>query len=323
MAMRAATMTQMNPREAYPDVRESDGLVRKLLLLVLLTTASVFLIVFLFKEYARLPLLLSTFFAHANLGLITGFGCRLVLNKRSLFFRSVMAILLVLLGMLTFGWLTNWILGVGPIALNEKVMDQLQRLTLQRDLFDRLGAMRIDWRTALDLRGLDWADPIHLALSVLMAGLALDAWTRTSPAEPIELAPSMPVTVTDSPTGLGVRTSASNDRARINLPQIWFPRLRPSPTPQRRTRSNGRTRSPVPTEAKLLREPVVRPKRRRSRRKPKIQFALIEEHRCPYCLDTVTRTDPRGVKECEVCHSLHHADCWAITGVCQVPHLNT
>jgi hypothetical protein len=26
------------------------------------------------------------------------------------------------------------------------------------------------------------------------------------------------------------------------------------------------------------------------------------------------------VVECEICHTLHHADCWAITGACQVPH---
>jgi len=89
-------------------------------------------------------------------------------------------------------------------------------------------------------------------------------------------------------------------------------------------RSNNGTRSTVRSEAKKVKEPVVRPKKKRlSRRKPKIQFALLEEHRCPYCLDAVTRNDPRGVKECEVCHTLHHADCWAITGVCQVPHLNT
>jgi hypothetical protein len=37
----------------------------------------------------------------------------------------------------------------------------------------------------------------------------------------------------------------------------------------------------------------------------------------------VKRNDPRGVVECEVCHTLHHKDCWDITGACQVPHLNT
>jgi hypothetical protein len=76
----------------------------------------------------------------------------------------------------------------------------------------------------------------------------------------------------------------------------------------------------------LMKQPA-RPKPGRSRggfrRKPQVQLAVIEDHRCPYCLDPVLRTDPRGVKECEVCHTLHHADCWAITGVCQVPHLNT
>jgi ribosomal protein L37AE/L43A len=45
-----------------------------------------------------------------------------------------------------------------------------------------------------------------------------------------------------------------------------------------------------------------------------------EEHRCPYCLETVEDNDPRGVKICPICGTYHHADCWTITGVCQVPH---
>ncbi len=68
--------------------------------------------------------------------------------------------------------------------------------------------------------------------------------------------------------------------------------------------------------------PVVAPKRRRRSKKARVQLALVEEHRCPYCLENVTRTDPRGVVECTVCHTLHHKDCWDITGTCQVPHLN-
>lgn len=50
--------------------------------------------------------------------------------------------------------------------------------------------------------------------------------------------------------------------------------------------------------------------------------ATVEE-RCPYCFDIVKKNDPRGVKVCDVCHTPHHADCWAIAGKCQVPHLNT
>jgi hypothetical protein len=44
---------------------------------------------------------------------------------------------------------------------------------------------------------------------------------------------------------------------------------------------------------------------------------------CPYCLEEVTPNDPRGVVVCEICGTPHHADCWAITGKCEVPHLQT
>lgn len=47
------------------------------------------------------------------------------------------------------------------------------------------------------------------------------------------------------------------------------------------------------------------------------------EDRCPYCFDVIKPNDPRGVHICEICHTPHHADCWAVTGKCQVPHLNT
>jgi hypothetical protein len=42
---------------------------------------------------------------------------------------------------------------------------------------------------------------------------------------------------------------------------------------------------------------------------------------CPYCLEEVKPNDPRGKVVCRICHTPHHADCWAITGKCEVPHL--
>jgi hypothetical protein len=296
---------------------------RKVILLLLLIGTSALLLSVLFEVQTGLPLLLSTFFADTSLGLIAGFGSRSTLRKWNLYVRSLVAILLASIGMLLLGYLTHWVLGVGPLVLNSKVMDQIHRITLHRNLIDQIHAMRIDWRTLFNFSKLDWADPVHLALCMLMAGLALDAWPSTSTSEPIELAP-LPAPAVPAPARRRRQTSSSSStgRARVHLPGNWLTRLRPSPQPQPRSRSNGRGRLPVQTEAKIVKEPVVRPKRRRSRRKPKIQFASVEEHRCPYCLDPVTRTDPRGVKECEVCHTLHHADCWAITGICQVPHLN-
>ena len=89
--------------------------------------------------------------------------------------------------------------------------------------------------------------------------------------------------------------------------------------------SGNGNRPSVRSRLKFVTKQPTRPKRRRSSlvHRPHVQLAVVEEHRCPYCLEPVKRSDPGGVIECEVCHTLHHADCWAITGVCQVPHLNT
>lgn len=321
MAMRAATMSRM---DTPPTLRESNSPFRKTVLLFLLMSASALGITILFQQATTLPLLLTTVFTDVSLGLVAGFGSRFVLQKQELFVRSLVALLLALLGMLMIGYITHWVLGVGPIAMDSKLMSQLRGISFERNLFDQIASLKIHWGSLLNFSKLDWADPIHMAISLLMAGLSLDAWSRTATvAESVEVtplamqAPATPVRRRRRPT------STSSGRARIHLPDSWLARWRPSSTPRTRTRSNGRSRPPVTTDAKIAQEPVVRPKRRRSRRKPKIQFAVVEEHRCPYCLDAVSYTDPRGVKECEVCHTLHHADCWAITGVCQVPHLNT
>jgi hypothetical protein len=311
--------------DTSPALRESDSPLRKTVLLLLLMLASTLGIAMLFRQSTAPPLLLSTFFTDVSLGLIAGFGTRFVLQKQELFFRSVVAILLALLGMMMIGYMTHWVLGVGPIALDSKVMSQLRKISLERNLFDQIGSLKIHWDALLNFSKLDWADPVHMAISLLMAGLSLDAWNKaTAPTEPVEVAPVM-AQAAATPVRRRRRTAAtSNGRARVHLPGGWLAHLRPATMPQPpRTRSNGRGRPSVAADPKIAKEPVVSPKRRRSRRKPKIQFAVVEEHRCPYCLDAVTHSDPRGVKECEVCHTLHHADCWAITGVCQVPHLNT
>jgi hypothetical protein len=59
---------------------------------------------------------------------------------------------------------------------------------------------------------------------------------------------------------------------------------------------------------------------RRRRQNDAIRLVGVVEHRCPYCLELVEDNDVRGVRVCSTCHTRHHADCWAETGVCQVPH---
>lgn len=55
-------------------------------------------------------------------------------------------------------------------------------------------------------------------------------------------------------------------------------------------------------------------------RKDEVRLVGAEEHRCPYCLQLIDSRDSRGVVICPVCHTHHHRDCWAVTGMCQVPH---
>src|SRR5512135_74099 len=120
MAMRAATMNSMSPFDTPSTARQSDSLFRKLVLLVLLIGAAVLWIVIWFKQGPAFPLLLSTFFADASLGLIAGFGSRIFLRNRDGFVRYFVAILIAVIGMYLIGALTNWVLGVGPIAWEQK-----------------------------------------------------------------------------------------------------------------------------------------------------------------------------------------------------------
>jgi hypothetical protein len=337
MAMRVATMTPLSPVDTSSAVREPSYLFRKLLLLCLLITAAAASIAVLFKNQINFPLLLSTFFADASLGLIAGLGTRYILHKRDWFTQLLFGIVTAIIGMTMIGFFTHWVLGIGPIELERKAAEQIRQIRIfDRDLVDQINSMRIDSRRLLEFHKMDWADPVHLGISLIMTALALRAWPDPAPTlQPVEVVPlpepTPPRTRTRATRSRRARrtssstSSSSTGRATVELPGSWSTRLRPNPAPTPRTRSNNGSRSTVVKEPKKAKEKdqVVRPKRRRSRRKPQIQFALVEEHRCPYCLDAVTHHDPRGVKECDVCHTLHHADCWAITGFCQVPHLNT
>jgi hypothetical protein len=327
MAMRAATMSSMTSLDTPPIVRESGGLFRKFLLLGLLISAAVLWIVIWFQYETIFPLLLSTFFADACLGVVAGFGARFFLRNREPFVRYFIAMFMAVIGMYMIGYFTNWVLGIGPIRLEEKFAEQIQEINLQADLWKQIGSLGIGSRVLFDFRKLDWADPVHLLISWGIAVLALQAWRRTvaSPApESIEVIPlAMPAPSVPRSRRGRKSAASSNGRARVKRANHSVDHLTPMTpvvTPQPRVRSTNGSRPSV----KKMKEPTLRPKKKRAtRRKPKIQFALVEEHRCPYCLDAVSRNDPRGVKECEVCHTLHHADCWSITGVCQVPHLNT
>lgn len=314
VAMRLASMNSIsNPTTA----RASDSFMRKLVILLLLVVNAALGIVLWFRVNSELPLLLSTFFADATLGLIAGFGGKFVFRKWNLAVHYLVVFVSVVVGMILLGSLTEFVLGIGPLGLSRETSKQFRQLSFDNTLPAQLRSLEIDIRTIFDFSRMDAGDAAHFAGSLLLAAMSLQAW-RKSPRQVIEVEPLGHSQIEVEPrSSIGASLAPDGSHgSNLHQPVVWFRSPTPSATPTPRVRSKNRIKPFVPKEAKA-------PRRSRSRRKANIQLAVVEEHRCPYCLDPVARNDARGVKECEVCHTLHHADCWAITGFCQVPHLNT
>jgi ribosomal protein L37AE/L43A len=89
-------------------------------------------------------------------------------------------------------------------------------------------------------------------------------------------------------------------------------------------RTRSRARKGAKPRGASLKVKKPRSTKQRARRKwTKVRLKPKVEHRCPYCLEVVKTRDPRGVVKCSTCKTLHHADCWGMTGTCQVPHHNS
>jgi ribosomal protein L37AE/L43A len=266
----------MNPAELPAPVRKSRHLLRKLVLLSLLTAAYGLGLVLLFFKASWFPLPLFSFFADSTVAIVAGFGTRLLLSRRHWFIRFMVATLLSVGGLAILGYFSDWKIGIDVIALSRGYVS--------------------------------WEDLIHLVVGITASWAALWAWYRPLPKE-------------DETSEM----AESAQQAVVVQPRSWFPQPRMRIGSGVDGHSGNGSGPSVRARLKLVAKQPTRPKKIRSSRvrRPHVQLALVEEHRCPYCLEPVVRTDSRGVKECEVCHSLHHADCWAITGTCQVPHLNT
>lgn len=92
---------------------------------------------------------------------------------------------------------------------------------------------------------------------------------------------------------------------------------------QELTKISGiRPKSPL-TIPRRKNKKIARIKKKRLRKNKHaadVKFVGAQEHSCPYCLELVAANDPRGVMVCSICNTQHHADCWGITGACQIPH---
>jgi hypothetical protein len=164
-----------------------------------------------------------------------------------------------------------------------------------------LGLLLLGWLTggmmglnpsALPADRVAWGGLLQLAVSIGGAWLSTHAWNTTGPSPLVSPAP-LP------------RPAPEGRRPR--------PSHRPGGFLLGRTLSRWRRRIEGP-------EKRVRLPRIPDGRRPRVRLGASAEERCPYCLDIVRSGDPRGVRRCDVCHTAHHADCWAQTGTCQVLH---
>jgi hypothetical protein len=293
MELRTATMSLYNSDQPS----ERWHLLRKLVLLFLLVTALALGLVILLRQKVDFPLLWFNLLADASLGLVAGVGSRVVLRQRNWFIRGLAAAAVSLVGLGVLGYFTDWRSGIGPLQIT----------------FSRVNwsdPAHIPWASLLRFRhtnGMNMLDLAHMIIAIDASWIALRAWAGSA-RRLIE--PS-------------VRASR-----RIRSRQNLHPSASSAVASFPRTRASGSSSRPRIKRAKYDRASVSThsPHSRRwnpLQRKPEIQLAVFEEHRCPYCFEEVKRNDPRGVVECDVCHTLHHKDCWDVTGICQVPHLNT
>ncbi len=301
MALRNQNMSLYNSDQSS----ERWHLLRKVVLLFLLVVAISLGLVILFRQKSNFPILLFNVLADTLLGLLIGLGTRFVLRQLNWFIQGVAAAAMVTIGLAVLGYFTNWRTGIGPWEVGFVRLNWLNWAHISLVLPLQLG------RSQMDL-----IDLAQLVIGIDTAWIALRAWkrstriigqnsnaplvrsrTRARPA-PVAVIPNVSISSNHSPAVSSARAKVKKKRS-TGRPVISMRKADPRPS-----RSRSRAWNP-------------------GRRKPELQIAVYEEHRCPYCLELVTRNDPRGSVECQVCHALHHKDCWDITGTCQVPHLNT
>jgi ribosomal protein L37AE/L43A len=289
MSIRTATMSN-----SYSPAARQTGFFRKLAV-TLLFVVGIAGFMALFHVYQKnLSSFWMTVFAILSIGLASGAASRITFYHQPGFIRFFVVLLLLPLTLFVLGALTNWQMGIGPLN---------------------------PWANGI----IPQDELIQLGGAFLVAFICLDAWWK-------------PASIVRDPAGVPHSPRNREETPLSPIMQSVQPRQqshnRESLTVQPKKNSHlkfmkaGESRSHKKTAADgLFLTHTAQPARsRRNRlfnRKPNLQISLYEEHRCPFCLEEVKRNDPRGVKKCDVCNALHHADCWAVTGMCQVPHLNT
>lgn len=289
MSLRSSTMSMPFSDSTLEPQPERYNLLRKLVIVLLLVIAASLWLYILFREHRlQYPTPIQEIAAGVIVAIVAGLGAQLMLSQRHGFIRFVVATATDVAGIYVLGFVSRGKYGISEFGWLPKAID-----------YDGLNLIGIGFTIILFLCLLFRRTRIIVIPEPRQDFTPI---SETETSSPVQVEPSNSISVLDP------------DRPRISWSRFF------TPGSLSRVRTNGR-RSGMIQPAKVA-TPVIAPKRRRRNKKARVQLALVEEHRCPYCLETVARSDPRGVVECKVCHTLHHKDCWDVTGSCQVPHLN-
>lgn len=287
---------------------EQWHLVRKVFLLLLLVVATAFGLVYLLDRGQRAPMTMFNLLADGSIGAIMGLGTRMVLRRRHWLIQALVSASLSIVGLIVLGALSGARSGIGPLALSFQRVNWLDRAGIAL----RLPILPGNSPT-------DLLDVAHMVIAMDLSWVALRAWrggTRIRASRPASGSWARPVAVAPISTPAPMRYAAA---APVSTPVV---------RPITRSRSHPMVKHKRVGRLLITKAVPIRPRNGRLRRRnlfqkrAEVQLAAYEEHRCPYCLEDVKRNDIRGAVECPVCHTLHHKDCWDITGTCQVPHLN-
>lgn len=263
-----------------------SGYVRKAILLILLEIDSAIGLFILFRYRTDYPLLGVNILTISLLGLMAGLGTRIVLRRRGFFVRFVTGTAALFIGMFVMGWLTNWRFGFGPLIFFSNAID--------------------------------WIGAAKLMIGMICFFVIMQAWWKRPAPASVALATPASVVVAPMPEPSSHPKIKPKRRAPRNL---HFPIISARSKPAGAKKAAKAAKAPKSISSKKLSKPPTKPRPSLfHHRRPQVQLSKIERHLCPFCLEPVTRNDPRGVVECDICHTLHHGDCWAIAGVCQVPH---
>ncbi len=305
--------------------REAWHLLRKLFLLLLIGTATALGLVLLARQKTNVPLLLFNILADTSLGLLAGFAARFVLKGRHGLIQALASTAVSLIGLGVLGYFTGWRSGIGPFVAGWVPVHWLDAQHIRLSL--PLELMRSPMNTLDLLNAVVAVDTSWMALRAWKQGTRVNGLTssampqvrrsvyprevREDPVDPVVVTPAVVPVVAPAPARKRPASKSSSSSAS-------------SSGSRARIRRKSTERAVIARPASAIHPVRSRTRHNASRRtRVAVHLAVHEEHKCPYCFQPVSRNDPRGVVECPICHTLHHKDCWDITGNCQVPHLTT